>query len=61
MREEVLARHFGDALGRLAFDEEVAGWMTLALREIHGDEKRLHNQAIVRLQSDYPPASGREP
>jgi site-specific DNA recombinase len=51
-REEVLEGQFVDLIRRLAFDEEVLGWVTVALRQSHADEQRFHDEAITRLQAE---------
>ena len=51
-REEVLSAQFADVLKGLTFDDEILGWVKEALRESHGDEKRFHEEAIVRLQDE---------
>ena len=53
VREEVLEVRFTDLLNGLAFDEEVMGWMTEALRQSHEDERRAHAEAVTRLQAEY--------
>lgn len=53
VREEVLEEHFGNSLKRLQFDSEVLELVTRALRESHEDEKRVHNEALARLQAEY--------
>jgi site-specific DNA recombinase len=53
VREEVLEVRFTDLLKGLAFDEEVMGWMTEALRQSHEDERRDHAEAMTRLQAEY--------
>src|SRR5512132_2000371 len=53
VREEVLERQFADLLGRLTFDDEVLDWVREALRQSHADEKRDHEEAIARLQTQY--------
>jgi site-specific DNA recombinase len=51
-REEVLEGQFTDLLTRISFTPEVLGWVKQALRESHGDEKRFHDDEIVRLQRE---------
>ena len=36
-----------------AADDEVLEWVSLALRDSHVDERRYHDEAIVRLQVEY--------
>ncbi|HVB56841.1 MAG TPA: recombinase family protein [Candidatus Acidoferrales bacterium] len=52
-REEVLEEQFGYLLNSLVLDAEILGWVKEALRQSHGDAKRHHAAAIVRLQSEY--------
>jgi DNA invertase Pin-like site-specific DNA recombinase len=53
VREEVLEEKFTSILRRLSFDREILDWVSSALRESHADEKKLHAEAIDRLQSEY--------
>ena len=53
VREEVLEKKFTAVLRGLTFDDEVLGWMAEALRQSHDDEKRCHDEAVVRLQAEY--------
>ena len=53
VREEELEQQFTNLLGRLSFDDEVLEWVRAALRESHADEKRDHEAAIARLQTEY--------
>jgi hypothetical protein len=53
VREEILEERFADLLKRLVFDEEVLGWVTEALRQSHDQEKRFHDEALARLQTEY--------
>ncbi len=53
VREEVLEQQFGELLGQLSFDDEVLEWVRDALKTSHAEEQREHEQAIVRLQSEY--------
>lgn len=53
VREEVLEGRFAELLKGLALDEDVIEWVTEALRESHVDEKRFHDEALARLQTDY--------
>jgi site-specific DNA recombinase len=52
-REEVLSGQFAELLKGLAFDDEILGWMSEALKQSHGDEKRFHEEAMGRLRGDY--------
>jgi site-specific DNA recombinase len=53
-KEEVLEERFAGLLKGLIFDDEVLSWVTEALRQSHADEKRHHDEAIARLQAEYP-------
>jgi site-specific DNA recombinase len=53
VREEVLEEKFTQLLGRLTFDDEVLEWVRDALHASHADERREHEEAIRRLQTDY--------
>jgi hypothetical protein len=53
VREEVLEEQFGEVIRSLKFDPETLDWVTSALKESHQDEKRFHDEAIQRLQSEY--------
>jgi hypothetical protein len=59
VREEVLEERFVKLLKSLTFDESVLHWITEALRESHSDEKRFHDEAITRLQTEYTRLQGR--
>jgi hypothetical protein len=53
VREETLAEHFSNMLGRLHFGRETLSWLTKALRESHTDQVKEHAKAILRLQTEY--------
>jgi len=53
VREEELARQFGEALRAIQIDGEVLEWMVKALKESHSDEKRYHDEMIAELQNQY--------
>ena len=53
VREEVLERRFSELLGRLSFDDEALGWVREALHASHADERREHEGAIERLQTEH--------
>ena len=53
VREENMARQFGEALGLIRMDKEVLEWVVTALKESHGDEKRYHDEMIGKLQKEY--------
>ena len=52
-REEVLERKFTALLKQISFSDEVLAWVTRALRESHGDEKKFHDEQIVKLQREH--------
>ena len=52
-REEVLEEQFAELLRRLKFDDEVLAWVKEALLQSHEDEKRCHDEAILRLQAEF--------
>jgi DNA invertase Pin-like site-specific DNA recombinase len=52
-REEVLEQAFTKLLQGLSFSDEVLEWVTRALRESHQDERRFHDDAITKLQSEH--------
>jgi len=53
VREEVLEQKFTQLLGRLHFDDEVLNWVRQALHASHADERREHEEAIRRLQTEH--------
>ena len=53
VREEVLEDHFNRLLDQLVFDGEVIRWVSDALRQSHGDEKREREEAVARLRKEY--------
>lgn len=53
VREEVLEEEFGELLGQLRFDDDVLEWVRQALHSSHADERREHEEAILRLQAEY--------
>ena len=53
VREEVLARQFGDLLDRMSFDDEVMEWVREALQASHVDKRREQEEAIARLRAEY--------
>lgn len=52
MREEIIAGKFAQILGRLNFGEDVLQWVGTALRESHTDQRKEHDAAIARLQTE---------
>ncbi len=49
----MLEEKFTEVLKGLAFDEEVVGWISQALRESQVDEKQFRDEAVARLQGEY--------
>jgi site-specific DNA recombinase len=49
----VLAQKFTELLGRLRFDDEVLEWVRASLQASHADERREHEEAIRRLQTEH--------
>jgi site-specific DNA recombinase len=43
IREEEVARQFGEALKALRIDGDVLDWVVKALKESHGKEKQYHD------------------
>jgi hypothetical protein len=54
-----LEARFVHLIQTLAFDDEVLGWVTVALRQRHADEKRFHDEALARLQAEHTRLQGR--
>ena len=52
-REEVLEKRFTELLKGISFSREVLAWVTRALRESHGDERKCHEEAITKLQREH--------
>jgi hypothetical protein len=52
-REEVLEQAFTKLLQGLSFGDEVLRRVTGALRESHRDERRFHDEAVAKLQSEH--------
>ena len=53
VREEALEQKFTELLGQLQFDDEVLEWVRESLHASHADERREHEDAIRRLQSEH--------
>jgi hypothetical protein len=52
-REEVLEKAFTGLLKGISFSPEVLEWVTKALRDSHKDERKFHEDAIVKLQREH--------
>ena len=59
VREEELARQFGEALKQIQIDKDVLEWMVLALKESHRDKKQYHDKIISDLQKQFDKLRGR--
>jgi site-specific DNA recombinase len=53
VREEELARQFGEALQAVELDGDVLSWVVMALKENHQDAKRYHDEQVGTLQKQY--------
>ena len=53
VREEEVARQFGEALQMIRMDEKVISWVVSALKDSHKDEKEYHDRIISSLQRQY--------
>ena len=53
VREEVVEQKFTEIVQSLTFDAEVLEWIQTALRESQGDQQRIHQEALCRLQREY--------
>jgi DNA invertase Pin-like site-specific DNA recombinase len=52
-REEILEAKFTELMRGISFSKEVLAWVTLALRESHADQKKVHDDAAARLQREH--------
>ena len=48
-----MEQRFTKLLKGISFSQEVLTWVTKALRESHGDERKCHEEAITKLQRDH--------
>jgi hypothetical protein len=53
VREEEIARQFGEALRAIQLDDEVFSWIVTALKESHKDAKQYHDERVGTLQKQY--------
>jgi len=53
VREEEIARQFGQAIGAIKLDNDVLGWVIAALKESHEDTRKYHTDRIAALQTKY--------
>lgn len=51
VREEEVARQFGEALKAIKIDDEALDWIIRTLKESHDTEKQYHDEMITKLQS----------
>lgn len=50
IREEEIARQFGEAIGAIKMDNDVLDWVVSALKESHEDEIKYHSEQVSALQ-----------
>ena len=53
VREEEIARQFGQAIRAIKMDTDVISWIVAALKESHADEKKFHSGHITALQAQH--------
>ena len=53
VREEEVARQFGQAIAALKMDEQVLEWVVSALKESHADEMKYHDEQTAALRAYY--------
>jgi site-specific DNA recombinase len=53
VRQETLEEAFVAMLRRISIDEGIVTWISTALRESHGDQKRFRDEAIAKLNADH--------
>ena len=53
VREEEIARQFGEAISAIKMDNDVLGWVVAALKESHADEIEYHSELMSALQRQY--------
>ena len=53
MREEEIARQFGEALRNIKIDTKIMKWILTALKDSHDKEKLYHNEALAKLQKQH--------
>ena len=53
IREEVIAKQFGEALEILQLDDDSLNLVVQALKQSHSDEKQFHDEAVASLQEQY--------
>jgi site-specific DNA recombinase len=53
VREEEIARQFGEALQAIQPDGEIFSWIVTALKESHQEAKRYHDECVAAFQKQY--------
>ena len=53
VREEEIARQYGELLGQIKIDKDVLDWLLAALKESHGDKVKYHEEMIAKLHDQY--------
>jgi len=53
VREEEIARQFGEALQAIQLDGEIFSWIVTALKESHHDAKHYHDERVAAFQKQY--------
>jgi len=53
VRQETLEEAYVAMLRRISIDEGIVTWISTALRESHGDQKRFRDEAIAKLKADH--------
>jgi site-specific DNA recombinase len=53
VRQETLEEAYSAMLRRISIDESIVIWISQALRESHGDQKRFRDEAIAKLKQDH--------
>jgi site-specific DNA recombinase len=53
VRQEEIARQFGQAISAVKLDSDVLNWVIAALRESHADEKKYHTERIAEFKALY--------
>jgi site-specific DNA recombinase len=53
VREEEIARQFGEAMRAIKLDADVLDWVVTALKESHTDEIKYHDEQTAALKQQY--------
>ncbi len=53
VRQETLEEAYSAMLRRISIDEGIVAWISTALRESHGDQKRFRDEGIAKLKQDH--------